>query len=107
MDLFVALEEKQAELDEAIKELRKAGENWANADRTYRMLKAKAKFRLKSEGVAVGMLEDGVFNDEDVANALHDRDLTDVLVTACKEQINSIKIQIAIIREQIAREYGR
>ena len=107
MDLFLELEQKQAELDKAIKELRKAGQNWSEADKTYRVLKAKAKFRLKAEGVAVGMLEDGVFVDEDVADALQQRDLTDVLVTACKEEINSIKIQIAIIREQLAREYGR
>lgn len=107
MDLFLELEQKQAELDQAIRDLKVAGQNWAKADRDYRVLKAQAKFRLKSEGCAVGMLEDGVFIDNGVADALQQRDLTDVLVTACKENINSIKIKIAIIREQLAREYGR
>ena len=107
MDLFLELEQKQAELDQAIRDLRAAGQKWAETDRHYRVVKAMAKFRLKNEGCAVGMLEDGVFLDSEVADALEQRDLADIMVTASKENINSIKIKIAIIREQLAREYGR
>lgn len=107
MDLFLELQQKQEDLDKAIKELRKAGQEYAEADATYRRLVAQEALRLKAMGMAVGLIDKVIYDNEDVVEALFQRDLKDVLVTASKESINALKVRIAIIREQLAREYGR
>ena len=107
MDLFIELQQKQEDLDKAIKELRKAGQEYAEADATYRRLVAQEALRLKTMGMAVGLIDKVIYDNEDVVKALFQRDLKDVLVTASKESINALKVRIAIIREQLAREYGR
>lgn len=107
MDLWCELLEKQEELDKAIKDLREAGRNYAEADTAYRRMVAKETLRLKAKGMAVGLIEKVVFDDEQVLDALFQRDYTDTLVTASKEQINSLKLKIKTISEQLAREYGR
>ena len=106
-DLWIELQLKQEELDKAIKELRDAGRNYAEADTAYRRTVAKETLRLKAKGMAVGLIEKVVFDDEQVLNALFQRDYTDTLVVASKEQINALKLKIKTISEQLAREYGR
>ena len=107
MDLFLELQEKQDELDKAIKDLREAGRNYAEADTAYRRMVAKETLRLKAKGMAVGLIEKGIFDDEQVLDALFQRDYTDTLVTASKEVVNALKLRIKTISEQLAREYGR
>ena len=107
MDLFLELQEKQDELDKAIKDLREAGRNYAEADTTYRRMVAKETLRLKAKGMAVGLIEKVIFDDEQVLDALFQRDYTDTLVTASKEVVNALKLRIKTISEQLAREYGR
>ena len=106
-DLYFELQEKQDELDKAIKDLREAGRKYAEADTTYRRTVAKEALRLKAKGMAVGLIEKAVFDDEQVLDALFQRDYTDTLVTASKEMINALKLRIKTISEQLAREYGR
>ena len=107
MDLYLELQQKQEELDKAIKELRVAGQEYAEADATYRRLVAQEALRLKTMGMAVGLIDKVIYDNERVVEALFQRDLKDVLVTAAKESINALKVRIAIIREQLTREYGR
>lgn len=107
MDLFLELQEKQDELDKAIKDLREAGRNYAEADTAYRRMVAKETLRLKAKGMAVGLIEKVIFDDEQVLDALFQRDYTDTLVTASKEVVNALKLRIKTISEQLAREYGR
>ena len=107
MDLWSELLEKQEELDKAIKDLREAGRNYAEADTAYRRMVAKETLRLKAKGMAVGLIEKVIFDDEQVLDALFQRDYTDTLVTASKEVVNALKLRIKTISEQLAREYGR
>lgn len=107
MDLFIDLEQKQTDLDNAIKDLRQAGRDYAEADTNYRRLVAQETLRLKAKGMAVGLIDKVIFDNEEVASALFQRDYTDTLIVACKEQINALKLKIKTISEQIAREYGR
>ena len=107
MDLFVELEQKQTDLDNAIRDLRQAGREYAEADTRYRSLVAQETLRLKAKGMAVGLIDKAIFNNEEVSNALFQSDFTDVMVTASKETINALKVRIAVIRDQLAREYGR
>ena len=107
MDLFLELQQKQDELDKAIKDLREAGRSYAEADTVYRRMVAKETLRLKAKGMAVGLIEKVIFDDEQVLDALFQRDYTDTLVTASKEVVNALKLRIKTISEQLAREYGR
>lgn len=107
MDLFLELEQKQTDLDNAIRDLKQAGKDYAEADTNYRRLVAQETLRLKARGMAVGLIDKAIFDNEEVSNALFQRDYTDVMVTACKETINALKVRIAVIRDQLAREYGR
>ena len=107
MDLYLELEQKQDELTKAIKELRSAGSAYAEADTTYRRLVAQESLRLKAQGMAISLIDKAVFDSEQVADALFQKDITEVMIVACKEEINALKLRIKLISEQLAREYGR
>lgn len=107
MDLYTEAIMKLDQLDKAIDEVEKVGERYAEADTNLRVLKAKAKFRLKSEGCAVGILDDGVFIDNEVAEANHEMRLAETLVWTSKERVQAIKRRHDMLKEQLAREYGR
>ena len=107
MDLYTELMEKTSELDIAIKEFRVSGRKYSECERAYRVAKAKASLTLKTQGYAVSLIGDIVYNNEEVANALFERDLSEVIYKSHQEEINSLKLQIRIIEGQLQREYGR
>lgn len=107
MDLYTELQEKQDELNMAIKELRLAGQKSAKADTDYRVKVAQATLRLKAQGCAVGLIDKVIYDDDDVAEALFERNLSEVMYKASQEEVNALKLKIKTIDSQLTREYGR
>ena len=106
MELIQDLQQKQRELDISIKQLRTTGTAYAQAERDYKVCLRTEALKLRTEGMAIGMITKTIYGIPEVAELRFKRDVAETIQTANKEAINSIKLQIRIIDNQISREWG-
>jgi hypothetical protein len=106
MELFAELQTKTKELEISIKSLRQTGTNYAQAERDYKVLLRQECLRLRDEGMAIGMIDKTCYGIESVAEARFKRDVAEAVYKANQEAINSIKLQMRLIENQLSREYG-
>lgn len=106
-DLYEELQAKTRQLDKCIGTLRKSGTDYAQAERDYKVLLREECLRLRGEGMAIGMIDKTCYGIPAVAEARFKRDCCEAVYKANQEAINSIKLQIRIINEQLGREWGQ
>ena len=106
-DLYEELKRKLDLLDIAIKELRKRGSDYAQAERDYRVELAKAILGCREQGMPATITPDVCRGRKDIANLRFDRDCKEVAYKAAMEAINGYKLQIRILDAQIQREWGQ
>ena len=106
-DLITELTEKSRQLDVSVKRLRKSGEEFAKAERDYKVLLRQECLRLKDTGMAIGMIDKTCYGIPTVAEARFQRDCAEAVYKANQESINSLKLQIRILDSQIDREWSR
>ena len=105
MDLITELSIKTKQLDKAILDLRQNGTAYAEAERNYKILLRTECLKLRDEGMAIGMIDKTCFGIPSVAEARYKRDIAETVYKANQEAINSIKLQMRLIGEQISREW--
>jgi hypothetical protein len=106
MDLMNELTYKIQELDKSIEMLRVSGTKYAEAERDYKVLLRQECLKLKHEGMAIGMIDKTCYGIPEVAEKRFQRDVAEVMYKANQENINSIKLQMRLLENQIQREYG-
>lgn len=106
MDLYNELESKIQELEISIRSLRKTGQKYAEAERDYKILLRQEVLKLRDEGQAIGVITLTCYGIPSVAEARFKRDVAKTVYTANLEAINSIKLQMRLLENQIQREYG-
>lgn len=106
MDLYNELESKIQELEVSIRSLRKTGNNYAEAERDYKILLRQEVLKLRDEGQAIGVITLTCYGIPSVAEARFKRDVAETIYKANLEAINSIKLQLRLLESQIQREYG-
>lgn len=106
MDLYNELESKIQELEVSIRSLRKTGSNYAEAERDYKILLRQEVLKLRDEGQAIGVITLTCYGIPSVAEARFKRDIAETIYKANLEAINSIKLQLRLLENQIQREYG-
>ncbi len=106
MDLVNEINIKTNELNVSIKKLRETGTAYAEAERDYKILLRQECLKLRDEGMAIGMIDKTCYGIPSVAELRFKRDVAKTIYQANLEAINSIKLQIRIIENQIQREYG-
>lgn len=106
MDLYNELQQKIKELDVSIKQLRTSGTNYAQAEKDYKVLLRVEALKLRDDGMAIGMIDKTCYGIPSVAEARFKRDVAKAVYTANLEAINSIKLQMRLIENQIQREFG-
>ena len=106
MDLITEREIKQKQLDKAILDLRGNGTAYAESEKNYKILLRQEVLKLRDEGVAIGVIDKICYGIPSVAEARFTRDIAECVYKANQEAINSLKLQIRIIDNQISREYG-
>lgn len=104
-DLYSELTIKTGELDACIKQLRKTGTAYAEAERAYKVLLRTEALRLRDEGMAVGMIDKVILGIPSVAEARFKRDIAEVVYKANQDAIQSIKLQLRLLDNQIQREW--
>ena len=106
MDLYNELESKIQELEISIRSLRKTGQNYAEAERDYKILLRQEVLKMRDEGQAIGVITLTCYGIPSVAEARFKRDTAEAIYKANQESINSIKLQLRLLESQIQREYG-
>ena len=107
MDLINELQQKINELNRSIKALRKAGTEFAEAERDYKITLREEALKLREEkGMPVTLIQQVVYGVPEVARKRFERDIKEAIYQANQEEINSTKLQIRIIENQLQREYG-
>ena len=107
MDLFNDIQSLTFKLNESIKLLGEYGKQFANAEREYKIALRQEALKLKSEkGMAVTLIDKVVYGIPEVANKRYERDVAEAMYNTVQEKINSIKLQIRILENQLQREWG-
>lgn len=106
MDLMNDLGYKIQELNTSIELLKTNGKKYAEAERDYKIMLRQECLKLKHEGMAIGMIDKTCYGIPEVAEKRFQRDVAEVMYKANQENINSIKLQMRLLENQIQREYG-
>lgn len=106
MELWQEIQEKQKMLDKAIKELAQNGYNLAECERDYKIAVNKKALELRSQDVPVTLINQVIYGYEDIARLRFERDTAQVKYNANLEYIQTIKLMIRILENQLSREYG-
>lgn len=106
MELYFELQNKTKQLEISIKQLRASGTEYATAERDYKVLLRQECLKLRDEGMAIGMIDKTCYGIPSVAEARFKRDVAETVYRANLEAINSIKLQMRILENQLQREWG-
>lgn len=107
MELYQELDNKTRLLDAAVRELRSRGTALAEAEREYRIAKAKAILEEREKGTPATVTLDIVKGRRDIANLCFKRDCAEVVYKSALEAINSTKLQLRLLESQVQREWGQ
>lgn len=105
MDLYNELMQKTKQLELSIKSLRNSGTEYAETEKKYKILLRQECLKLRDEGMAIGMIDKTCYGIPSVAEARFKRDVAQTVYKANLESINSLKLQMRLIENQIGREY--
>lgn len=106
LDLWTEIEQKTKQLEYSVKELRKSGTAYAEAERAYKVKLRETALRLRSQDMAIGMINMTVYGVPEVAELRFQRDVAEAVYKANLEAINSIKLQLRLLDAQIGREWS-
>lgn len=105
-DLYQDLQQKVKELEVSVKALRKTGTDFAQAEMDYKILLSQEAVKMRNDGTPVTMLPLTIYGLPEVAKLRFKRDVAETIYKANQESINSLKLQIRIIENQISREWS-
>lgn len=105
MEELIELKQLNNYLTSALSEYKVRGKEYAKAYKTYRVLLSQELLRLKAEGMPVTIAYDIARGTEHVANAKEQEIITECLYKSCQEAINTYKLQIKILQENINKDY--
>lgn len=107
MELYTELQTKTQQLDRSIKQLRTSGTQYAQAEKDYKVLLRQECLKLRDDGMAIGMIDKTCYGIPSVAEARFKRDVAEAVYKANLEAINSIKLQMRLLENQLQREWGQ
>ena len=107
MNLWTELEEKRKLLDKAINDLASNGYDLAAKERDYKIAINKKALELRADDTPVTLINTIIYGYEDIAKLRFERDIANVKYNSNLEYINTLKLQIRILENQLQREYGR
>lgn len=105
-DLMTELQAKVRQLDASIRQLRKSGSDYAEAEKEYKILLREECLKLRDGGMAIGLIDKTCYGIKTVAEARFKRDVAETVYKANLEAIASIKLQLRLLENQVQREWG-
>lgn len=105
-DLIEEINRLNGELTQSIKMLRQSGNAYAKAERDYQIAKAQTVLRMKDSGSPMTEINLSIKGQPEVSQKLFDRDVAKVMYESNQEHINTVKLQLRLIDNQMAREWN-
>lgn len=106
MDLVLELQDLINKLNICIEELRVSGNALAQAEKDYKIILRQECLKLRNDGTPVTFIDKICYGIPSVAEARFKRDVADAKYKANMEAINTFKLEIRIVQNQIDKEYG-
>lgn len=106
-DLVEQINKLNSELTQSIKLLRRNGNEFAKAERAYQVAKAQTVLKMKDAGASITEIGLSIKGQPEVAELLFKRDVARVMYEANQEHINTVKLQLRLLDNQIAREWSQ
>lgn len=107
MDLFNQIQEMIQKLNVSIKSLAKNGQALAEAERDYKVTLRQEALKLRQDnGMPVTLIQQIIYGVPEVANKRFKRDVAEAMYNTNQEYINTMKLQIRILENQLSREFG-
>ena len=107
MDLYEQIQTYIAQLDISVEQLRKSGTDLAEAEQKYKISLRQEALKLRAEkGMPVTLINQIIYGVPEVAKLRFDRDVKEAVYQANLESINSTKLKLRILENQLDREWG-
>lgn len=107
MDLYEEITRLIKELDLSVKQLRKSGTEYAQAEQDYKICLRKEALKLRAdENMPVTLINQIIYGVPEVAKLRFERDIKEAVYEANKEAINSTKLKLRLLEGQLNREYS-
>ena len=108
MDLYEKITELIAQLDASVRQLRKSGSDLAEAEQKYKISLREEALKLRAEkNMPVTLINQIIYGVPEVAKLRFDRDVKEAIYQANLEAINSTKLKLRILENQLSREWGQ
>lgn len=104
-DLWSEIQSKTKQLDYSVKELRKSGTAYAEAEKAYKIKLREWCLRLRSQDMPIGLIDKTCYGIPEIAELRFKRDCARVVYDANKDAINAIKLELRILENQVQREW--
>ena len=106
MDLYTELQQQVDLLQRSLEQLRKTGKEYAEAEKNYKVLLRQEVLKLRDNGEAIGVITLTCYGIPSVAEARFKRDVCEATYRANQEAINTYKLKIKLIENQLQREWN-
>ena len=106
MNLVQELFNKTSMLTPTIKRLANEGERLAKAERDYKIKLRQEALKLRADGMAIGMIDKTIYGIPEIANLRFERDLADTLYKTALEYLNTLKLEIRVLQNQVDKEWN-
>lgn len=107
MDLFEEITRLTNQLDLSVKQLRKSGTEYAQAEQNYKICLRQEALKLRAdENMPVTLINQIIYGVPEVARLRFERDIKEAVYDANKEAINTLKLKLRIIEGQLNREWS-
>ena len=104
--LFNDIQDLIEKLNQSIRVLAKYGNDYAEAEKNYKIALRQEALKLRDEKMAVTLINQIVYGVPKVAEKRFKRDVAEAMYKTALENINVLKLQIKILENQLEREYG-
>lgn len=105
-DLVQELQSKIQQLEYSVKQLRQSATDYAQAERDYKIKLRQECLLLRDSGMAIGLIDKTCYGIPEVADLRFKRTVAEAVYKANMEAINSLKLQIRLLDNQISREWS-
>lgn len=105
-NLYLEIQQKKIELETAQKKLDADGAEKARTEQAYQMTKSAEVFKLRDQGMPVGIIDMTIRGIPEVAEARYQRDIALGKYEASRENVNILKLELRLLDSQISREWS-
>lgn len=106
MDIYNELSKQVDLLQKSLEKLKETGKDYAEAEKNYKILLRQEVLKMRDNGEAIGVITLTCYGIPSVAEARFKRDVCEATYKANQEAVNTYKLKIRIIENQIQREWS-